>query len=352
MGLWQSLEISERIAAIQTTARGKNIEDRAVEKDWWVTAVLNALFSASCKDFLLFKGGTSISKGWPIIERFSEDIDLSLDRQFFLTNLGLPYAAAENNTQLKNLRKASRRFIHDTLSSEVATNLSKMGISGFKVENLTMQPTAEGLKSIDTDSDPTVIIVNYDSIFPAYEGDIHPRVKIEISCLSMTEPYEVKQITTLIHDQFPDLDEELCLFAKTVSPSRTFLEKALLLNEEFQKEKPRTKRMSRHLYDLEKLMDTEYGTAALQNIDLYRAVVEHRRKYYHLGYVNYDLDYPTSIRFVPEGDVLEAFRRDYNDNMINGYIYGEAISFDVLMERIRLLQERFRAVSLFPNSQE
>ena len=93
MTLWQKLDISERIAAVQTTAASKNIEDRAVEKDWWVTAVLKALFTTSCSDYLLFKGGTSISKGWPIIERFSEDIDLPLGRQFFLEVRNLSCAA-------------------------------------------------------------------------------------------------------------------------------------------------------------------------------------------------------------------------------------------------------------------
>lgn len=346
MTLWQNLDMSERIAAAQTTAANKNIEDRAVEKDWWVTAVLKALFSTSCNNYLLFKGGTSISKGWPIIERFSEDIDLSLGRQFFLDVMKLPYAAAGNNTQLKNLRKASRKYIHGTLSKELGERLSAMGIVGFTVENQTTQPTAEGPKPIDADSDPTVILVNYGSIFPAYDGDILPRVKIEISCLSMSEPFEAKPITTLMHNQFPELDEALSVDIRTVTPSRTFLEKAFLLNEEFEKEKPRSRRMSRHLYDLEKLMDTDYGKAALEDTALYRAIVEHRRKFYHLGYVNYDLDYPTAIKFVPDGETLDAYRRDYNDNMVNGYIYGEAMAFDALIERIKLLQQRFRSIEL------
>ena len=133
---------------------------------------------------------------------------------------------------------------------------------------------------------------------------------------------------------------------RTVTPSRTFLEKAFLLSEEFQKEKPRSRRMSRHLYDLEKLMDTDYGKAALEDTALYQAIVEHRRKFYHLGYVNYDLDYPAAIKFVPEGETLDAYRRDYNDNMVNGYIYGEAMAFDALMERIKLLQQRFWDIEL------
>ena len=251
MSLWKNLTASERLAAVQTTAAGKNIEDRAVEKDWWVTAVLKAMFNTSCRDYLLFKGGTSISKGWPIIERFSEDIDLSLGRQYFLDVLGLQYAAAGNNTQLKNLRKASRRFIHGTLSQELGQQLAKIGLTGFTVSNQTTVPTAEGLKPIDADSDPTVIQVAYDSIFLAYEGDILPSVKIEISCLSMSEPFEEKPITTLIHDRFPELDQDLSTIIRTVTPARTFLEKAFLLNEEFQKEQPRFRRMSRHLYDLE-----------------------------------------------------------------------------------------------------
>ena len=342
MSMWQRLPMSERVAAAQAVAAGRKINERAVEKDWWVTVVLRALLGTSCGKHLLFKGGTSISKGWPIIERFSEDIDLSIDRCFFLEEEGLHFAAAENNTQLKNLRKASRRYIHEVLSVELEESIRRSGMEGFKVENVTMTPTADGMKPIDADSDPTVIMVSYDSIFPAYEGDIVPRVKVEISCLSMSEPFEVKQIRTLIHDSFKDVDEDLVTMVKTVTPSRTFLEKAFLLNEEFQKENPRSRRMSRHLYDLERLMDTDYGKEALGDAELYRAIVEHRRKFYHLGYVDYDKDYPETIDFVPKGEVLEAYKRDYMENMMNGYIYGDAMGFEDLMKRMRELQERFR----------
>lgn len=342
--MWLKLPMAERMAAAQAVATERKINERAVEKDWWVTVVLKALLDTSCGRHLLFKGGTSISKGWPIIERFSEDIDLSIDRRFYLEEQGLHYAAAENNTQLKNLRKASRRYIHEVLSVELDESIRRLGVEGFKVENVTMAPTAEGMKPIDADSDPTVVMVSYDSIFPAYEGDIVPKVKVEISCLSMSEPFEEKPIRTLIHDSFADVDEELVTMVRTVKPSRTFLEKAFLLNEEFQKDKPRSRRMSRHLYDLERLMDTEFGKEALGDTELYKAIVEHRRKFYHLGYVDYDRDYPEKIDIVPKGNVLEAFRRDYMENMVNGYIYGEAMDFETLMRRMLELQERFRMI--------
>lgn len=186
MTLWQKLDMSERIAAVQTTAASKNIEDRSVEKDWWVTAVLKALFTTSCSDYLLLKAERPSARDGQSLSVFSEDIDLSLGRQFFLEVRNLSCAAVENNTHLKNLRKASRKYIHGTLSKELDERLSEMGIVGFAVENQTTQPAAEGPKPIDADSDPTVILVNYDCVFPAYDSDILPRVKIEISCLSMS----------------------------------------------------------------------------------------------------------------------------------------------------------------------
>ena len=76
MTLWLNHTIDERIAMLQRAEEKFRINQVAIEKDWWVTVVLNALFKCSCADLLIFKGGTSLSKGWNLIERFSEDIDL------------------------------------------------------------------------------------------------------------------------------------------------------------------------------------------------------------------------------------------------------------------------------------
>ena len=102
--------------------------------------------------------------------------------------------------------------------------------------------------------------------------------------------------------------------------------------------------MSRHLYDLDRLMDTEFAQKSLNDGELYKAIVEHRRRFYHLGYVNYDKDYPTSIDFIPKKEVLKAYRLDYETNMVDGYIYGEAKSFEDLMKRMDELLQKFRQV--------
>lgn len=342
MSSWQNHSIDERISMIQSVAQDHNIEDNAIEKDWWVTVVLKALFNTSCGKWLLFKGGTSLSKGWNLINRFSEDIDISIGRNFFGDVLNLPFAKCENNNQVKKLRKASRDYIHGTLSSELDAELLKMGVKGYTIMNETV--TGEPPRPIDHDSDPPIIFVNYESILPSSMRLIDARVKIEISCLSMSEPYEQCEIRSLVFDKFPEEDDEMAASINTVTPSRTFLEKALLLSEELQKEEPRTLRMSRHLYDLDRLMDTEFGQKSLNDGNLYKAIVEHRRRFYHLGYVDYDKDYPTSIDFIPRNEVLKAYRLDYETNMVDGYIYGEAKPFKELMKRMEKLLHDFRQI--------
>ena len=339
---WQSLSASERIAAIQHVATAHSISIHAVEKDWWVTVILKALTKTDVGESLLFKGGTSLSKGWDLIQRFSEDIDLSINRDFFLQHQGHEFARCENNNQIKSLRKASRDYIHQTLSGQLKKSMLDMGVTGFEVKNLSTRETATGLVPIDHDSDPTVILVHYESILPSTNDvDIDHRVKLEFSCLSMSEPFENKCIKSLIATSFPDADNTECVM-RTVTPARTFIEKILLLNEEMQKEHARARRMSRHLYDLEKLMNSEYGKQALTDIDLFHAIVEHRRKFYHLGYVDYDKDYPPHISFCPTGDVLAQYESDYNNNMVAHFIYGDALPFEELMIRLRHLQSAIR----------
>lgn len=335
MKLWLNNTIEDRLYMLQKAAKDHpGINQLAIEKDWWVMVTLKALFRTTCADSLIFKGGTSLSKGFQIIERFSEDIDLAISHSFF----GIDKTS---KSQREKLRKMARVFVHDTLSSELDARLQELGVSGYRVENVTHQLDKDGnLKAIDSDKDPTVILLHYDSVVEGSVDYIPPRVKIEISCLSMDEPTEVREIQSYIADSFKEEDETLASI-RTVLPSRTFLEKIFLLAEEFQKDKPRHVRMSRHLYDLERLMDSEYGRKALADRGLYDAIVEHRRTYYALKYVDYDKHAPRAISFVPPASVQELWAADYAD-MKRYFIYGDSLSFEQLIERVEELQERVR----------
>lgn len=331
---WLDNVLTDRLAMLeQATDAHVGMVQLAVEKDWWVMVTLKALFGCECADSLIFKGGTSLSKGFGIIDRFSEDIDLAISHKFF----GIDKTS---KSQKEKLRKMAREYIHSRLSAELDDRLKAMGIEGYRIENVTHVEDRDGnLNVIDSDKDPTVILLHYPSIVEGSISYIPPRVKIEVSCLSMDVPTEMREIRSMIAETFPDEDDGTYGVFRTVVPSRTFLEKIFLLAEEFQKTKPRYVRMSRHLYDLERLMDSEYGRAALADDGLYNAIVEHRRTYYALKYVDYDRHARTSISFLPPVEVLDEWRKDYAD-MQAYFIYGDALDFDALMERMRELQER------------
>lgn len=346
MSLWLNKTEQERTAMLQSVAFDKHLEELAVEKDWWVTTTLKALFHTSFADYLLFKGGTSLSKGWSEIDlkRFSEDIDIALSRNWFLreeVKQQYPFAACINNNQIKLLRKESRKVIFEQLSKELEEQLLVMGVTGFKVINVITEETAEGTVEIATDRDPVVINVEYNSILEDTNEYISPKVKVEISCLSMDEPFEDRPITSLIYDKFPAVDDGTVCNIPTVLPIRTFLEKAFLLNEEYQKKTPRTERMSRHLYDLEKLMDT-YAGDALADEQLYGEIIVHRLKFYHIGSVDYSKDQKKNITIWPEQPLEKEYDKDYKA-MTNSFIYDtKPLTFEALKKRIKELEEMFR----------
>ncbi|MCD8305225.1 MAG: nucleotidyl transferase AbiEii/AbiGii toxin family protein [Prevotella sp.] len=333
--LWLNNELVDRLAMLQQTETDHTgINQAAIEKDWWVTVVLKALFQTDCHEALIFKGGTSLSKGFNLIERFSEDIDLAISHSFF----GIEKTS---KSQREKLRKTARTYIHETLANQLDARLEEMGITGYNIENVTRVQDKNGdWKAIDSDKDPTVILLHYHSIVEG-TGYIPPRVKIEISCLSMDSPTEEREIRSLIGETFEEEDTDAVCRIRMAVPTRTFLEKVFLLAEEFQKEKPRSVRMSRHLYDLEKLMDTIYGREALANRSLYDTVIEHRRTYYALKYVNYDLHAPAAINFMIPKHETEAWQRDYAD-MRRFFIYGQSLEFEALMRRMKELNERIR----------
>lgn len=350
MAKWIDYGLDERNALIANVADEKNIDRSAAEKDWWVTAVLFALFKSSIGPYSLFKGGTSLSKGWDIISRFSEDVDIALDREFYQKEKKWSCAACTSKTQIHNLREKSQDFLFGEYKNELAGILEESGLGMVKVLDEREMQIEQGLSgNVDHDKDPSALFVIYPSLFGSDKSYAKPVVKIEISCLSMSEPFEMKPISSLVQQvnsvkYGDDVDNDFSLTIKTVSPARTFLEKAFLLSEEFQKDNPRTRRMSRHLYDLEKLSHTEYKAQALADGKLYMEIVNHREKFYHPGYVDYRKDLPEAISFVPTEKLAESFKLDYTD-MCGSFIYEEnPLSFDALLEKMTAIQEEFRKV--------
>lgn len=323
---------NEQKLSVLNQVNVKNGQDlQTIEKDWWVTQVLRVLFSQPYAEHLSFKGGTSLSKAWNIIERFSEDIDIAISREF------LGFAGELSRTQVSDkLRRAACSFVREKMQNDVREGLIAMGITPEKFSvHVNITPVST--------TDPEVIYVDYQSALPNSEYIAHT-VKVEVGGRSMFEPLQSVMLSSIIDETFPNAAFVEPSFAvSVVRPERTFLEKVMLLHEEFAKPmaEVRTERMSRHLYDLERMLHTDIAERALNDEKLYRAVVEHRRKFVNLKGFDYDTLYPQSLSLEIPADVLPLWRKDY-ENMQGSMIYGKSVLFDELLTEIRQLNARIR----------
>ena len=187
--------------------------------------------------------------------------------------------------------------------------------------------------------------VKYQSILPTFIDYLMPVVTIEFSAMSLEDPYNEKEIITLIHSVYPDVDTEVkCLFM-SVLPERTFFEKIFLLHEEYQKNNPRTKRMSRHLYDLVKIMDTPFARSALQNKVLYQSIINHREKFNNIQGIDYRTHYPEWIQICPPEHLVNEWANDYR-LLQQSFIYEKSKPFDELIARLLQLTTTIREINL------
>jgi predicted nucleotidyltransferase component of viral defense system len=302
----------------------------AIEKDWWVVQTLRLIFETDCADSLVFKGGTSLSKAWGLINRFSEDIDLALDRKF------LGFEGDLSNQQIKKLRKASFAYITDKFYPTLKTKFEETGLTNVEI-NIT--------ETTDSDQDPRIIEIFYPSVFDNM-GYIRPKVIIEVGSRSLREPFSVRSFRSFVGENYPDQPfADSSILIPTVNPERTFLEKVFLLHEEFQKpiDKIRVERLTRHLYDIERLMDTEFAEKALTDSKLYQDIVAHRRLFTPIRGIDYNNHIPQKINPIPPSEIIDEWQKDY-EIMQGSMFYGESLSFSELIERIEELKKRFQGI--------
>jgi predicted nucleotidyltransferase component of viral defense system len=323
---------TEKAAIYQQISNTTGMPAFAVEKDWWVMQTLTIIFEMDVAQHLVFKGGTSLSKAWKLIERFSEDIDLAIERTF------LGFTGDLSKNQRTELRKAASEYTSGPFYTELQARFAEKGLDNvsFKL-----------VEATSSDQDPRIIEMYYPNVIPS-SGYLEARVQVEIGCRSLKEPFSVQTFGSLVDEQFIDKDFALPFIqVPTVNPERTFLEKIFLLHEEFQRptEKIRVDRLSRHLYDIYQLSKTDFATKAFEDIDLYETIVNHRHKFTRVGGVNYNLHQPKSINPIPTAKFIEAWKADYN-TMIEQMIYEEnPPSFEEMMNSLTNLKKSINTLN-------
>jgi len=330
MNKWLAIADDTKRNAYIQIAEKSGMSAFAVEKDWWVVQTLSVIFGMEVGKQLIFKGGTSLSKAWKLIERFSEDIDLAIDRAFF------GYDGELTKKELEKLRKASGNYVDTVFFNELKTTFAAKGFSGLRIELV---------EEAESDKDRTINIF-YPNVITS-PGYLLPKIQLEISCRSLREPFTMQPIASLVDEAYPDIEfAQKAVNVPTVNPERTFLEKIFLLHEEFQRpaEKMRVDRLSRHLYDIYKLSKTDFAKKAFINKELYQKIVNHRYKFNRIGHINYNLHQPQTINMLPVPQVMEAWKVDYS-TMVEQMIYEtNPPTFNELISELTKLKEKINAI--------
>lgn len=328
---WFKLSEDDRKTVINQVSSKTGLLPVAVEKDLWVMIALDAIFSTEIGKHLVFKGGTSLSKAWGIIERFSEDIDLAIDRSFF------NFEGDITRTQVKNLRKASCKYVDKKFHTLLKKALLNNGVSDFELSVIEFD---------ESDTDPLALELKYNSLVEKQDY-LQPRILIEISSRSLIEPYENKELSSEISEHYPNqefIDKPIII--PTVTPTRTLIEKMFLLHEEFQKPKNRkirSGRMTRHLYDISRLIDTEYLEKAIENKELYNKIIDHRSKLTKISWVDYNTHNYKTLNFIPPAKIIDEYEKDYLA-MKESMFYGKTESFDDLIIKLKKLNDRMNSI--------
>ncbi|GHB49169.1 nucleotidyl transferase AbiEii/AbiGii toxin family protein [Mongoliitalea lutea] len=328
-----NIEKEEKAAIFSEIGTQLGMKPFAVEKDWWVSRTLEIIFQMPVAEHLVFKGGTSLSKAWKLINRFSEDIDLAIDKEFFEG-----YQGEISKTQIGKLRKVAGAYTTGTFFEELKQAIEARGFTelDFVV-----------IEAKDSDQDPRVLEIYYPNVIEPDTEYILPRVQIEVSCRSLREPFTVRLFGALVDEFYEGKDFAEPLFeVSTVNAERTLLEKLFLLHEEFHRpqDKMRVDRLSRHVYDIYHLTQAGVAARAISDKELFETIVAHRYKFSRVGEVDYNLHHPQTLNPIPPKEVIKDWEADYA-KMKEDMIYEEnKQSFEDLINNLKELRKQLQAV--------
>lgn len=325
-----ALPADERRLYIEQAAIQRNVSPVVLEKDFWVCWLLGILFESEFAGSLVFKGGTSLSKVFGVIERFSEDIDLSLSPVF----LNLPEAGTSRNQASKWMAKAEaacgdavRNQIGPAMEATVAAVLGKNRSAWF--EFLT-----------DPNTNSPVLLFHYPSLQPEGFDYLKRSVKLEFGSLTDQQPFGQHPVRPWVAEILPNAFPDWQCVVVALEVERSFWEKATILHTEFHRpaEKPTPDRFSRHYADTAALAKHPAASKAIDQHDLRNRVVAWKSQFFGSSWANYDLAKPGTFRLVPPAERQPALRRDYQA-MRDMYL-TEPASFDDILATLADLENR------------
>lgn len=322
----------DRRVLFRNTAQQTGLHEAIIEKDFWVCLTLDHLFHHSpWKAAFTFKGGTSLSKCYGLIQRFSEDIDLILDWRVLGYGLHEPWAPRSNTKQDQFNKEANERaeqFLRDILLPSLR---SEFGIILGMEADLYIDP-----------DDEQTICFRYPSIFKT--ESILQVIRLEIGALAAWTPSQPREIRPYSAECYRAAFQQANTVVLTAAAERTFWEKVTILHHEANRPEhlPMPSRYSRHYYDLYCIAHSESKVAAYEDLDLLGRVVEFKMKFYPRKWAQYELARPGTMKLCPPEYRYAALEEDYA--VMQGMMFGEYPSFADLMAFIRELEAEINAL--------
>jgi hypothetical protein len=327
----------QRAELFQAAAQKLGFGDVVVEKDFWVCWTLQQLFALpGVGEHLIFKGGTSLSKVWRAISRFSEDIDVSLSREWLgFTGERDPEHAttgAKKRARLEELAQACAGRIRAEILPALHQRVeAAMGAAGWTI-------------AIDAEDEQTLRFT-YPTALGEHEPAAYIRREVRIECGARSDawPAEEKTILPYVAEAYPDAIRDAAVRLKVLSIERTFWEKATILHAEAHRaeDKATPTRFSRHYADLAALADHAGGKAALGRDDLRARVVEHKQVFFPSAWAHYETAVPGTFRLVPSESRLLALAADYR--AMEEMFFGDIPPWPQIVGRLRALEAAINA---------
>lgn len=285
---------------IRLVAMRKFLPEAIIEKDMWVSYLLDYLFNrCRYKDYFEFKGGTSLFKGYGVIDRFSEDVDIVVNTAAFI------------DVDIKDVLKLPSK----TQKQKRAEELNELAISFYKDKLI---PIMQEDISKEINKDITVSISEKEpAIYVDYPSGykdtyIHSSVKLEIGPLAAWTPNEERKISSFIQEEYPNLCETSAFPVLITMPKRTFWEKAIILHQEANRKKGKLpSRYSRHYYDLFKMFSTIIKKEALEDRELLDEVRKFTMTFYYRSWSEFEKAKPGTFRLYPNDIYISELEADY-----------------------------------------
>jgi len=324
-----TLSANDRLEALGVAATASGRPVYLLEKDIWVVWALQGLFESKLGEHLVFKGGTSLSKGYDIIERFSEDIDLTYDVREIIPEYAtgdppIPATRSQADKWTKLARERLTAWVADTALPVLQKHAEDAGVDvKFRVEN-------------DT------IYVDYEQLTEGSQY-VPPWIKLDFGARSTGDPCETRDVTCDAAESLPELEFPTAS-PKIMLPKRTFWEKATAVHV-FCAQGIEGDRISRHWHDLVMLDDEGYAQAAFDDKPLAKEVAEWKSKFYRGkdrdgNLIDYHAAVSGKLQLVPNKDTLKELEADYQKMLDAGLLFGDAMPFSDLVKRCEALQKR------------